>query len=68
MCVAEHEKQRVRNVELVKLQEESARRQEEEKRRIAEQIEAERRATEKYKVGGWLQFIQRRTRWVVGGG
>ena len=43
---------RQRNVELVRLQEESARRQEEERRRIAEQIEAERRATEKYKVGG----------------
>ena len=45
---------RQRNVELVRLQEESGRRQEEEKRRIAEQIEAERRATEKYKVGGGL--------------
>ncbi|GAB4815326.1 hypothetical protein N2152v2_002372 [Parachlorella kessleri] len=46
----EHDKMRQRNVELVRLQEESARRQEEERRRIAEQIEAERRATEKYKA------------------
>lgn len=48
--VAEHEKQRQRNAELVALQEEAGRRQEEERRQIAEQIEAERRATEKYKV------------------
>jgi len=46
----EHEKQRARNRELVALQEEGARRQEAERRRVAEQIEAERRATEKYKV------------------
>ena len=46
----EHEKQRARNRELVGLQEESARRQEAERRRVAEQIEAERRATEKYKA------------------
>lgn len=47
---AEHEKQRARQRELVGLQEESARRQEAERRRVAEQIEAERRATEKYKA------------------
>ena len=46
----EHEKGRVRNAELVTLQEEASRRSEAEKRRVAEQIEAERRATEKYKV------------------
>lgn len=46
---AEHDKQRQRNAELVALQEESSRRQEEERRRIAEAIEAERRATERYK-------------------
>ena len=52
----EHEKQRARQRELVGLQEESARRQEAERRRVAEQIEAERRATEKYKArpGFWL--------------
>lgn len=47
---AEHEKQRVRNVELVRLQEESSRRQEEQKAAIAAQVEGERRATEKYKA------------------
>ena len=47
---AEHEKQRQRNAELVKFQEESSRRQEEQKAAIAAQIEAERRATEKYKA------------------
>ena len=47
---AEHEKQRVRNVELVRLQEESSRRQEEQKAAISAQVEAERRATEKYKA------------------
>lgn len=47
---AEHEKQRVRNVELVRLQEESGRRQEEQRAAIAAQVEAERRATEKYKA------------------
>ena len=47
---AEHEKQRVRNVELVRLQEESSRRQEEQKAAIAAQVEAERRATERYKA------------------
>lgn len=47
---AEHEKQRVRNVELVRLQEESSRRQEEQRAAIAAQVEAERRATEKYKA------------------
>jgi len=47
---SEHEKQRQRNAELVKFQEESSRRQEEQKAAIAAQIEAERRATEKYKA------------------
>jgi len=47
---AEHEKQRQRNVELVGLQEESSRRQEEQKAAVAAQIEAERRATEKYRA------------------
>lgn len=46
----EHEKQRVRNVELVRMQEESSRRQEEQKAAIAAQVEGERRATEKYKA------------------
>lgn len=46
----EHEKNRERNQELVGLQEQSVRKQEAEKRRIQEQIEAERRATEQYKV------------------
>ncbi|KAL4525800.1 hypothetical protein Ndes2437A_g04233 [Nannochloris sp. 'desiccata'] len=41
---AEHEKQRVRNVELVRLQEESSRRQEEQRAAIAAQVEAERQA------------------------
>lgn len=47
---AEHQKNRERNRELVTLQEQSVRNQEAEKRRIQEQIEGERRATEKYKV------------------
>ena len=47
---AEHEKQRQRNMEMVKFQEESARRQEEQKAAVAAQIEAERRATEKYRA------------------
>jgi ATPase family AAA domain-containing protein 3A/B len=46
---AEHEKQRARNAELVALQEESGRRQEEQRAAVAAQIEAERRATERYK-------------------
>ncbi len=46
----EHEKQRLRNLELVQLQEEAGRRAEQEKAAIAAQIEAERRATEKYKA------------------
>lgn len=46
---ADHEKQRTRNQELVQLQEASGKRQEAERRSVAEQIEAERRATEKYK-------------------
>ena len=47
---AEHQKNRERNQELVIMQEESNRKQQSEKRRIQEQIEGERRATEKYKV------------------
>ena len=47
---AEHHKNRERNQELVALQEQSNRNQQSEKRRIQEQIEGERRATEKYKV------------------
>lgn len=46
----EHHKYRERNQELVAMQEESNRNQQSEKRRIQEQIEGERRATEKYKV------------------
>mmetsp|Transcript_18877 Transcript_18877/g.57048 ORF Transcript_18877/g.57048 Transcript_18877/m.57048 type:complete len:601 (-) Transcript_18877:2465-4267(-) len=45
----EHQKQRERNQELVALQEQATKRQEAERRAVAEQIEAERRATEKYK-------------------
>jgi ATPase family AAA domain-containing protein 3A/B len=47
----EHEKERERNRELVLLQQQSSRQMEAEKRQVAEQIEAERRATERYKVG-----------------
>jgi ATPase family AAA domain-containing protein 3A/B len=47
---AEHEKQRQRNMELVKFQEDSARRTEQQKAQVAAQIEAERRATEKYRA------------------
>ena len=47
---AEHQKNRERNRELVLLQEQSVRNQEAEKRRVQEQIEGERRATEQYKV------------------
>ena len=46
----EHEKYRQRNAELVQLQEESAARQEGQKRVIAQQIEAERRATDQHRV------------------
>ena len=45
----EHEAARARNAELVALQEEGVRRQEQERARAAAAIEAERRATEKYK-------------------
>ena len=47
---AEHEKQRVRQIELVRLQEDSSAKQEARKVEIQAQIEAERRATEKYRV------------------
>ena len=46
----EHEKQRARQVELVRLQEERGARQEARKVEIQAQIEAERRATEQYRV------------------
>jgi uncharacterized membrane protein YqiK len=46
----EHEKQIQRQVELVRLQEMSAAKQEAKKLEIQAQIEAERRATEKYRV------------------
>lgn len=47
----EHERNRQRNVELVQLQEESAQRQEAQRQQIEAQIQAERRETERYKVG-----------------
>lgn len=47
---SEHELNRQRNAELVKMQEESSRAKEEQRRVIEEQIQAERRATEKYKA------------------
>lgn len=47
---SEHEKYRQRNAELVRLQEEAAARQEQQKRVVAQQIEADRRATEQHKV------------------
>ena len=46
---SEHEAARARNAELVALQEEGVKRQEQERARAAAAIEAERRATEKYK-------------------
>ncbi|KAL6750220.1 hypothetical protein V8C86DRAFT_3020162 [Haematococcus lacustris] len=46
--MAEHELQRQRNAELVKLQEEASARQEAERLRIEQQIQAERRAAEAY--------------------
>ena len=54
---AEHQKNRERNQELVVMQEDSNRKQQSEKRRIQEQIEAERRATEKYKVSTCIQQV-----------
>ena len=50
---SEHEKHRARNKELVALQEQSVINQETAKRQVQEQIEAERRATEQYKVLGF---------------
>ena len=47
----EHEKGRQRNAELVALQEDSTQRQEQEKRRAAAEIEADRRATDEHRVG-----------------
>ena len=47
---AEHEKQRQRNLEMIQMQEQSAKRAEEQKAQVAMQIEAERRATEKYRA------------------
>lgn len=46
----EHEKYRQRNAELVKMQEESSARQEQQRQIVAQQIEAERRATDQNKV------------------
>ncbi len=46
----EHQKAQERNQQLVELQLSATRRQEEEKLRIQAQIEAERRATEQYRV------------------
>lgn len=47
---SEHEKNRARNKELVALQEQSVVNQETARRQVQQQIEAERRATEQYKV------------------
>ena len=46
----EHEKYRQRNAELVKMQEESSARQEQQRQIVAQQIEAERRATDQNKA------------------
>lgn len=60
-------------VELVQMQEESLRRAEVEKQQIAQQIEAERRATEKYKsqvcgqLGGKRVWVYVRVRSAVQG-
>lgn len=55
----EHEKYRQRNAELVRMQEDSAARQEQQKQVVAQQIEAERRATDTHKVGTtWLSLCQ----------
>ena len=53
---AEHEKAKQRNAEMVSLQNENLRRQNEEKLRLQAQIEAERRATEQYRVSRWCCF------------
>ncbi|CAD7704763.1 unnamed protein product [Ostreobium quekettii] len=47
---SEHELQRKRNAELVRLQEESVQAQEQERLRVEQQIQAERRAAEQYKA------------------
>ena len=46
----EHEKYRQRNAELVRMQEESSGRQEQQRQLVAQQIEAERRATDQHKA------------------
>lgn len=46
----EHEKYRQRNAELVRMQEESSARQEQQRQVVAQQIEAERRATDQHKA------------------
>ena len=46
----EHDKHRERNAELVRMQEQSTARQERERAQTEAQIQAERRASEKYKV------------------
>ena len=51
---AEHEKYRQRNAELVRMQEESSSRQEQQRQVVGQQIEAERRATEQHKVRSGL--------------
>ena len=50
--MADHELQRQRNAESVKLQEDAHARQEGERLRIEQQIQAERRAAEQYAVSG----------------
>lgn len=49
----EHEKNRERNAELVRMQEQSTARQEQQRAQTEAQIQAERRASEKYKVPAW---------------
>ena len=60
---AEHEKAKQRNAEMVSLQSENLRRQNEEKLRLQAQIEAERRATEQYRVSHWCCFQKGTSSW-----
>lgn len=60
----EHEKYRQRNSELVRMQEESTGRQEQQRQVVAAQIEAERRATEQHKVSCPMGCLP----WDEGGG
>ena len=48
--MADHELQRQRNAEMVKLQEDAGARQEQERLRVEQQIQAERRSAESYAV------------------